>query len=421
MVKLPKDQALKGIGPIGIAGLVSGATGFIIMILTAKLLTPALNAEFMVFWSLIMWVFGSLLGIQYETIRSVRAATNNDISVTSSGSPTAKPDGVRVAIVGLAMTMVVGFVMFLTSFIWAPRVFGHDPLLSALIISVTVGLYGGYCAVLGALGGKTDWNRASMLMIAEALIRFMALLIAVTVWANGSVFVKIATCLSVTTWLVFVIVGKGYRDTFHVRGDSTGKAMVRQTSQVIVANFASSALVVGFPTLLGLVVGHSVIQSSAGLLFAISMTRAPLLFPLNAFQSVLVAYFVKHDSNAKVIIRLILGTLGIGIVVAIVAGLVGPPLLTLLRPEYHLTPIVVTGLTMAAACLALVVLTGTLTLAIRLHGICMSGWLVAIVVSISILLVPFPLTMRVIASLLVGPICGTIIHVGGILRSFSRH
>ncbi|MDR2929412.1 MAG: hypothetical protein LBV06_00655 [Propionibacteriaceae bacterium] len=408
-MNLPSKATLLRVGSVGVASVIAGLAGLVIMILTAKVLTPAQNAEFMVFWSVLFWVFGVLGGIQYETVRSVQT-TQLDAAVTPSVR------GVAVVPAGLIVSVIIAVVFFVSALMWGPRVFGHQPIASALIIAVAAALYGGYSAILGALGGRGDWVRVAGLMTGDTVIRSGAMIL-VAVVAAALTPIKLAAGLGALAWVVFFVVSRSYRSAWSARGDATASAYARQVSASVVANLANSALVVGFPTVLGLVVGYDTLSTSAGLLFAISMTRAPLMMPLVAFQSMIVAHFVQHEGSGRVIARLVVVVAGLSVVVAVAAGLIGPPLLGLLRPEYHLSALVIGALTLGAGFLTLVVVTGTLALAVKLHTVYMGGWIVAIVVTVIVLALPGPITNTVIAALMIGPSCGAIIHVVGLMRS----
>jgi len=380
------------------------------MVVMAKVLSPELNAQFLVFWSVLFWVFGSLGGIQFETVRSTRtAALAGDEAMVVPAT-----HHVRVVPAGLGVATGVVAIFFLSSLLWAPRVFGSDWLLSVVVVALAAIVYGGYTSVVGVLGGQGRWVSAAVLMVADPLVRSVAIVIAALA-LSGLVGVKLAAGVATLTWVVLVLVFKGYRSILGSRGDTNVREYVGKTSQAVVATLASTALVVGFPTLLGLVEGNSIIQESAGLLFAISMTRAPLMLPLNAFQSMIVAHFVKRGGSPRVVGRIVLAVLGLGVLASIVAGIIGPPLLGLVRPEYRLGPLLVGGLTLGAAFLCLVVLTGTLALANNQHTVYMTGWVVAIVVTIGMLWIPWTLSVTVIVALIGGSSCGVIVHVTGMM------
>ncbi|MCW1073602.1 hypothetical protein OJ930_11540, partial [Streptococcus anginosus] len=73
-------------------------------------------------------------------------------------------------------------------------------------------------------------------------------------------------------------------------------------------------------------------------------------------------------------------------------------------PAYANTPLILGFLVLAAACLALLTLTGAVALAADHHRLNILGWCVALVVSVVIMLLPVCLETRTVASLVVGPL-----------------
>jgi O-antigen/teichoic acid export membrane protein len=73
------------------AAVVSGVAGYVVLVLTARFLDAAENADFLVFWGALFGVFGVLIGISSETTRAVFA------------SPEGAAVGVRVVPISAAL------------------------------------------------------------------------------------------------------------------------------------------------------------------------------------------------------------------------------------------------------------------------------------------------------------------------------
>ena len=94
------------------------------------------------------------------------------------------------------------------------------------------------------------------------------------------------------------------------------------------------------------------------------------------------------------------------------AALLGPWLMTVvLGVDYRVAGGVLAALTMTAALLALLTLSGAATLALDGHRAFAVGWGLATVVSAAALLVPGPLAVRIAVSLAAGPLVGLVVHV----------
>ena len=60
-------------------------------------------------------------------------------------------------------------------------------------------------------------------------------------------------------------------------------------------------------------------------------------------------------------------------------------------------------------------LSGNMALAVNQHRIYLAGWVVAAAVTLSLaFLVPAPLVPRAIVALVVGPVCGFVVHMLGV-------
>ena len=72
-------------------------------------------------------------------------------------------------------------------------------------------------------------------------------------------------------------------------------------------------------------------------ILAVTLTRAPLLVPLNAMQGNLIAYFVdQRSARLRALLRPTLLVVGFGVIAVPVAGLAGPWLLRIaFGPEYQ--------------------------------------------------------------------------------------
>ncbi|MDQ0735508.1 hypothetical protein [Arthrobacter agilis] len=180
---------------------------------------------------------------------------------------------------------------------------------------------------------------------------------------------------------------------------------------------ATAALVTGFPILLRLTTPLEQYAGAAPLLLAISLTRAPIMIPLQAFQSVLISRFVGVTGTAllRALVRPAAGLLALGCVGAGAAGLLGPWIMLIFGPAYVLAPLTMAALTFAGCLMAVLTLTGTACLARGAHSAYSMGWLIATASTFLMLLLPGSLESRVVLSLLSGPVVGALVHIAALL------
>ncbi len=176
----------------------------------------------------------------------------------------------------------------------------------------------------------------------------------------------------------------------------------------------SAVLLVGFPWLVGLTTEKEAMLFSAPLMLAVSLTRAPIMVPLSSMYTFAISYFTRRRSGLLTVMRMLGAVLGVGVIIAGLAWLVGPPLLDLIEPEYVIAGAVLAWLTIGAACIAMISLTGILCQARAAYATYIGGWVVAVIVAIIILVLPQPLQWRVIVALIVGPISGIIVHLAAL-------
>ncbi len=83
-------------------------------------------------------------------------------------------------------------------------------------------------------------------------------------------------------------------------------------------------------------------------------------------------------------------------------------------PGYAIDGLWVGLLTVDAALLAVVTLTGTAALSAGRHRLYFAGWITSTVVSVALLAVPAPLELKVVCSLAAGPLTGSAVHLWGL-------
>jgi O-antigen/teichoic acid export membrane protein len=390
---------------VAAASVVAAAGGYVVLVLASRTLTPAANADFLAFWALMFGMFGVLAGVQTETTRGVRRAAKEGIQ------------GVRALPVGLAVGAVLALLVVLTSPLWAGRVLGDDRQTDLVVVVVAILLFAGHSAQAGALSGVGAWNRFADLVGLEALVRVAATTIAAAAGAAVAGF-EAAAAAGACTWLVLLL-APPYRRTVHARVDVPWPTFVRGLSHAMAASASSAVLVVGFPVLLRLTSTPAEFATAAPLIVAVSLTRAPLLIPLSAFQGAVITHVLEHpDRGLRALRPVVLALVGAGVVGSALAYLVGPALMTLLfGAAYDVDGGVLAGLTAAAVGLALLTLTGAVAIALDLHRAFSTGWVVATVVTVGVLLGPWSTEVRTVVSLIVGPAAGVVVHLVALHRA----
>ena len=378
------------------ASLVSGVSGYLALILAARTLSPADNAEFLVFWGTVFALYGVLIGVTTETTRAV-TTTRADRPATTLLLP---------VVVGFGLTLVA--VVALSGLVWAPAVLGTDwlPLLGATALGSA--LFAVHVAVSGVASGRGAWSGYSLLVAGETSSRLLLFVVVALTAASVTGF-AVASAVASGFWLLATLFSRRYRDLWNQRVEADVRGLLRRLVASCAATGVSALLLVGYPVLLRVTTPDDVFAGAAPLVLAVSLCRAPLLVPLGAYQNVVVSRVAANGVRALVPVLVGLGA--VTAVGALAAWPVGPWALRLVNPDYHVDGAVFAGLVLGAGLVAVLTVTGAAAVALDHHTVYLAGWIAATVTTLGVLLVPGVLEARVVTSLLVGPAVGVLVHL----------
>jgi O-antigen/teichoic acid export membrane protein len=393
---------------VAVATAFVAVLGLLLLVLVGRHVGPARYGTFVVVWSLVLAVFSTLLGIQQEVVRTVSAgrAAGQD---AAHESPV-----VRVA---LAAGSVALLALVATSPWWARRLFADHA--GSVVGAVVVGVLGYVVtlAINGVLVGRKHWNDYALIVVADAVVRAVAV-VAATYAGAGVVGWAWALAVSGFAWIPLLVRGRVRGALLHRTAGPLPRG-VGHALTLVAGTACSTVLVVGFPVLLRATTSTVDLERLGVVVALVTLTRAPVLLPIIAFQGPMIEHFVRHSSD---IVRRTLALAG-GVVVLGLAGaglalLVGPATLRLVMGErFASEPVVVAGLTLGAASLGLVTVTSTALVALARRGASSAGWLVATAATLVLLVVPADLDTRTTTALLLGPLAGVLVHLVVLARA----
>lgn len=328
----------------------------------------------------------------------------------------------HLLLVGLLVGVAAALVVLALYPMWRHAFAALDSVLvPVLLISGAAVFYAGHVSCIGTLAGRGKWNAFAALTGAESLVRLgLAGVAALVGWTT--IGFEVAAAAGTLTWFIATPFFSGMRSLWRARIAMSRGALLRRILNAMAATGANAVLVNGFPLLMSLTTGRAEYALAAPLVVAVSMTRAPLLLPLTAFQSMVIASFVDHPERARgTLMKLVAAISAVAVVGGAAAALVGPALMRLVfGPEYGNSPLILGMLVVAASLLALLMLGGSIALALDSHSINTLGWYVALAVSVGIMLTPAGLATRTILALAVGPLIGSAVHLTFVLRELNR-
>lgn len=392
-----------------IASATAAVSTFVIQWAVGRFSSPELTAEFLVYWSLLFAAFGIVGGVRNETTRAVGSARKFGESRTRALTAT------------LLLGGGIGLLVVVTAPLWAEHLVPSTAPAIIPVIGLSVLLYSCHVTLMGALSGRESWTHFSGLMIAEACVR-LVLVGVVILAAGGLLALEVAVAVSALTWIGLLLLAPEYRHAVAARTDVRLGRLVRNHLFAIASSVSSSALITGFPVLMQLTSSDADAAVLASTIFAISLTRSPIMIPLQAFQGVAIVAFVRSERNPLAALLKPLGALAaLGAVGAVAAGLLGPWLMDVLfAGKYEVSAGTFAGLMLAAATLAALTLTGTASIAKSAHVGYTAGWTVASLIALGLLFLPLSLPVRSITALVVGPLAGLAVHLASISLRVRR-
>ena len=338
--------------------------------------------------------------------------------MNSHGPGRAADSGVPVLLAALVLSTATAALVALAGPWWGPRLVPDSMPHVVWLVAAGLVLYGLHQTGLGAASGLNDWPSFSWLMILDAAAR-LGLVVAAALAGTGLLGTEAACVLASLAWVVLLVPTRRGRRVLGAHADVGWGRFVRNCLLSMVSSTSTAILITAFPTIIKLTAPHEDAGLLAGTITAISLTRSPIMIPLQAFQGVAItAFLTRRDGLLRALARPVALVTALGGLCAVLMLLVGPWVLRVLYdPSLIATGTTFAGLTIAAVPLAVITLTGTATVAANAHAWFSAGWLSAALVSTLLLHLPFALPVRVCIALFTGPLAGAAIHLVGVRRA----
>lgn len=377
---------------IAVASAVAGIGGYVITTIVARGLGETGYSVFALFWAALYLVIGALAGVQQEVARATR--------------PDPDPDGARPLTLAVVLATSVLVLLSSTAPLWGPLAFPAEPTL-ALPVAVGCATYIFVAVFSGGLYGLALWRPLAVVIVLDVALRLGGIGAGLALGADATALAWLTVAPFAPVAAVAVL-GAGRR-VINARLDVRFGAALGNIGRTVAAAAATAVLVSGFPLLIGLSAHNVSAASLSALIFALTLTRAPLVVSALALQSYLVVHFRDRADVAR---RL---TLYCGIIVA-TAGVFSLAVLVLGEPVFLLLT-AWGGFALSGAQLALLVLSsvptavlavvGSAVLARSAHTAYSLSWILSAIVAMLLLfLLPVDLLTRVLLALSLGPLVG---------------
>ena len=389
---------------LSLATIFAAASGFVVMWIASW----ALDAKhgynsFLAYWGLFFACTGLIDGITQETTRAV--AASRETQVRGNANPWK---------LGAAIGAALAVIALLAGLFTMGRIVPTHPGTATGLLAFGLLSYAFQAVLSGILSGSGLWNRYAALVALDSGVR---LVLAVVVWALGGGLVEFLaiTVIGALSWAVVLALAP-----VRVQLDVDRGAFVRRVGSAMVASGASAALITGFPTAASAAFPAATAGAAvAAINNAVMLTRAPVLVPLQRFQSALVVRFVeRRDTVYRALAAPVGAIMGVGIVGFAAAWLIGPWILRVAyKPELFVDGLTLGLLTFASAFMGMLMITGVAVLALERHAFYVAGWLAATATAFAVLfLAPWGVATTVVVALFAGPIVGALVHLAGLVR-----
>ncbi|WP_314705280.1 hypothetical protein [Rothia mucilaginosa] len=402
------------------SSLLAAVSTLVVTMIAQRALNGSELTEFLLFWAALFTVTGIITGIQPEITRAVGTARTQTVSADGSA-----PQGTRVVTVTAALGAIAGALVLVSSPLWAGQQIPHSAAVGVTVMAVGVFLYALQATMSGVTAGEDRWYLFAAVGGLESAGRLI-LMFAAALMIPSLAGLEAATVVPMGLWLILALVTVSGRRLWVARADVPARHLTTNILWSFLSSAAAAVLMMGFPNVLkasGAAESEPVVLGT--LILAISITRSPIMIPLQAFQGVAVSAFLKQRHRpVAAFIKPAAAVVAVGAVGALAAYLLGPLLFRLIYPpaagaesayEAAASGITLGALVFASALLALMTLSGNMALAVNQHRIYLAGWVVAAAVTLSLaFLIPAPLVPRAIVALAVGPVCGFVVHMVGV-------
>ena len=417
------------------SSLLAAVSTLVVTMIAQRALNGSELTEFLLFWAALFTVTGIITGIQPEITRAVGTARTRAVAdgalanrAASGGAASAEgsaPQGARVVTVTAALGAIAGALVLVSSQLWAGHQIPHSAAVGVTVMAVGVFLYALQATMSGVTAGEDRWYLFAAVGGLESAGRLI-LMLAAALMIPSLAGLEVATVVPMGLWLILAFVTVSGRRLWVARADVPARRLSTNILWSFLSSAAAAVLMMGFPNVLkasGAAESEPVVLGT--LILAISITRSPIMIPLQAFQGVAVSAFLKQRHRpVAAFIKPAAAVVAVGAMGALAAYLVGPLLFRLIYPpaagaesayEAAASGITLGALVFASALLALMTLSGNMALAVNQHRIYLAGWVVAAAVTLSLaFLIPAPLVPRAIVALAVGPVCGFVVHMVGV-------
>lgn len=378
------------------ATVIASAASYLVYWLVPHRIGVAESASFLLFWSAMYLLVSALAGIQQEVTRGTRGR-----------EPVANPRPSPARNFGLVVAGLVFALVVASAPLWVSAVFPAEGWAMVWPLAAAAASYVMVATLAGTLYGITAWFPLALMIAVDALLRLVAVGVAASITSDP---VALAWAAAAPFLLTIVVLWPGFRARVAGRtGLDVGyRALSWNVARTMTASASMGILISGLPVVIGIAATDEPPALVATLFLAVTITRAPVIVVVMSLQSYLLVRFRDHREAFWRQFLAIEAVLALGgVVLALIAWLVGPAVFDLLYPgEIRLEGWFYAVLVVSSALIGALVVSASALLSMSKHVVYSVGWLAAALVTVGCFALPLDLVTVTVVALLAGPIAG---------------
>lgn len=405
-------------GWILLSTAIAGGVAYVVQLFAPALLkNDATYVAFSILWSAVYLGVSALSGVQQEFSRASHAtATPSGSSRRSSPRTVLYVFGVLCVASLIAAGVITAFVASRSVPYTLDEVF--SPVALALVGYLVLAIF------TGVLAGMHQWRAVALVLITDAVLRAAVLLLGFRAqWDALALSYAVALPFGITAILGIVVFQRTWRES--VEFDESARGLIRNSFTTVLGAVAMGSVISGLPLLIGVTMPGADVEWVAGALFAILITRAPIVTPAIAMQSFIVSNFrVDADRPKKVRSSSLAPKITVGLLLMVfvtaIATWVGPSLVGWLSAgQLTVSTWLMFAIVTSAFLTACLSSTAAILIARNQHALSAAGWAATAILTVVFLCLPLSQDLRLGAALIIPPLAGIAVHASG-LRSRSH-
>lgn len=399
--------------PLTLSSVAAAALGWATLLVVARATDQSTYSSFAILWGIYYGIAGICAGLQQEVTRA------------TADQASSRADGARVPLASVAAGVgaVLAVAVLATYALWRTSIDADLLVAGGLVVGV-LGLVG-LVVVLGALAGSCRWRMLAGLLLADAVVRILAVALAVGL-ADSLAVQAMAIAIASWVWVPLVLVGaRGVDLRAQLRRRVAPRIFTAQVAGAMAATGCASLLVAGFPWLLASTSREPIGAETAGLLAALVFFRSPVLVLVYGLRPLILRSFLAHPLRAvEHVVRTWLGCLLGGGLLAVGAYFAGPGLLRVtFGTGFDVEGWQAATLVLSSMLLSMATVSSLALLAVAAHRSVVGSWVLAVVATLLVLALPIQQDRGLLLAAVIGPIAALAWHATQlpVLRWPSAH